>query len=307
MQKIWNSFNNRTKIIIAAVCFLLIAAAVVFVYVNSGDTEKTVTEDVEARTVDMSRSVTAAGEVVTAGSKRIAISSSKVFKAMCVEENEQVKKGQHIVMYSNGTYEDAPADGFITGIKAPQSGSYAKSTNYVSFAKSDKMAIDITVPEGEINEVEVGDEAEIVVNADTSKVYKGRIVKKKAMSTSLLGEGTQTGDTQGGGFPGGGSSSRTADSMAYYTVTLTFDNDGSLLPGMSAVCTITISEHKDVTAVPVEAVRFDGDGNAYVVRVDGNSTENVTVTTGVSDADNVEITDGIKSGDIVRIERKAAD
>lgn len=151
--------------IIAAACFIAIAAAVIFVYIKNADTEKTVTEDVEVTTVDMSRTVTAAGELVTAESERISISTSKRFKAMCVEENEQVKEGQHLVMYSNGTYEDAPADGFVTGIKAPASGSYADSTNYVTFSKSDRMAINITVPEGEINQVSAGDEAEIVVNA----------------------------------------------------------------------------------------------------------------------------------------------
>ena len=304
MQRNPKSTNIKKKVIIAAVCFLVIAAAVIFVFVRTASSEKTFTEDVAVQTVDMSRTVTAAGEVQTAEEKRIAISTSKVFKAMCVEENEIVHEGQHIVMYSNGTYEDAPSDGFITGIKAPASGSYAKSTNYVTFASSDKMAIEITVPEGEINDVMVGDEAEIVVNADTSKVYAGKIVKKKAMSTSLLGEGTQTDMSSGSGFPGNSGSARSADSMAYYTVTLTFDNDGSLLPGMSAVCTITISERKDVTAAPVEAVRFDDDGNAYVVVVDGNSTQEVPVTTGDSDADYVEIKDGLKSGQIVRIERK---
>ncbi len=294
--------KSKAKVIIAAACFLVLAAAVIFVYINTSGTETVVTEDVSVETVDMSRTVTAAGEVQTADEQRIAISTYKVFKAMCVEENEIVKEGQHIVMYSNGTYEDAPADGFIKSIKAPKSGNYAKSTNYVKFAASDKMAIDITVPEGEINEVNVGDEAEIVVNADTSKVYKGKIVKKKAMSTSLLGEGTQN-ETESSGFPGGSRSS-SSNSMAYYTVRMIFDNDGTLLPGMSAVCTITISENKGVTAVPVEAVRFDSEGKSYVVVVDGNDTEDVYVTTGDSDAEYVEVKEGLESGQTVRIERK---
>ena len=306
MQKSDKNANKIIKVIIAAACFLLVAAAVIFAYIKTAGEEKTVTEDVAVETVDMSRTVTAAGEVITTGEKRIAISTYNVFKAMCVEENELVKEGQHIVMYSNGTYEDAPSDGFVTGIKAPESGSYAKSTNYVTFASADKMAIDITVPESEINEVTVGDEAEIVVNADNSKTYTGRITKKKAMSTSLLGEGTQTETEQSNGFPGGSRSSRSSDSIAYYTVTLVFDNDGTLLPGMSAVCTITISESKGVTAVPVEAVRFDDEGKAYVVVVNDNDTEKVYVTTGDSDADHVEIKDGLASGQIVRVERKGA-
>ena len=73
---------------------------------------------------------------------------------------------------------------------------------------------------------------------------------------------------------------------------------------MSAICTITKSEKKGVTAVPVEAVRFDDDGKSYVVTVSGDKTENVTVKTGVSDAEYVEIKKGLSGGETVRIERK---
>ena len=74
---------------------------------------------------------------------------------------------------------------------------------------------------------------------------------------------------------------------------------------MSAVCTITISEKKDVTAVPIEAVRFDDDGKAYVALVDGAETRQVYVGTGDSDAEYVEITSGLETGETVRIERKS--
>ena len=83
-----------------------------------------------------------------------------------------------------------------------------------------------------------------------------------------------------------------------------FENDGAILQGMSAICTITISEKKGVTAVPIESVMFDGEGKAYVAVVDGDETKQVYVTTGDSDADYVEITSGLEGSETVRIERK---
>ena len=307
MQDLLKRISLRTKIIIGIICLALIAGAVILLYLRDSGGDNIVTEDVSVRTSDISKSVTAAGEVVTADAEKISFSTSKAFKAMCVELNEKVSEGQHLILYSNGTYEDAPADGFITSINAPSTGYTAGSSNYIMLAYEDKLALDITVPEGEINEVSVGDKAEIVVNSDTSKVYTGKISKMKALSTTQMGTGQKSSQSssRGGMSFGGGSSPFGSDSStAYYTVTLTFDNDGTILPGMSAVCTVTISEKKDIMTVPIEAVSFSDTGEAYVKVVSGSSVREVPVTIGDSDADNVEITDGLEGNETVRIERK---
>ena len=315
MRVFMKKLSVKTKIFAGIICFIAIAAAVALVYINGLDAENIVTEDVQAERRDISQSVTAAGEVVTAEEENISFSTSKYYKAMCVELNEKVSEGQHLIMYSNGTYEDAPADGFITAVNAPKTGTAGGSSNYVTFAYADKLALDITVPEGEINEVEEGDKAEIVVNADNSKVYTGKIRRIKALSTTLMGTDTRSNSqSSGSGIPGlsgqfgrstGGSSPFGSESStAYYTVSLSFNNDGTILPGMSAICTVTISEKKDALTVPIEAVYFDEDGQAYVKKVDGNAVREVSVSVGDSDANYVEITDGLDEGDTVRIERR---
>lgn len=303
MSDFWKIVRKHPKAAAAAAFIVMIAAAAAFVYMGMDENEDTVTEDVPIETVDMKQSVTAAGEVVTAEEENIPFSTSKYFKAMCVEEGEQVSEGQHLILYADGTYEDAPADGFITAINAPATGSAAGSSNCLTFAYADKLMIDITVPEGEINEVSQGDEAEIVVNSDTSKTFTGRITKKKELSTTLMSASDSSrsgsGQSEDSDSPFGSESS-----TAYYTVSLAFDNDGTILPGMSAVCTITISEKNDVMAVPIEAVRFNDDDEAYVLVLSDAGTKEVAVTTGSSDAEYVEITDGLEGDETVRIERK---
>lgn len=302
MPELIRSIKDKPIIVAAGILIIAALAAIILFAFNNSDSESLVTEDVPTVTIDLSQSVTAAGQVVTAEEENIYFSTSKVFRAMCVEENERVSEGQHLILYSDGTYEDAPADGFVTSINAPSTGYYASSSNYITFAYADKLMIDITVPEGEINEVAVGNDAEIIVNSDTSKVFTGKILRKKAISTTLLGTSTQ--NEPGGGSGSGQSPFGSDSSTAYYTVSLAFDNDGTILPGMSAVCTITISEKKGVTAVPIEAVRFDEEGNSYVLVVSDSGTEEAPVTVGDSDADYVEITEGLEEGTSVRIERK---
>lgn len=304
MSEFIKKYFANPKAAAGTLCVLVIAVAAFFAFISFSDGESVETEDVKVETVDMKQSITAAGEVVTAEEERIYFSTAKYFRAMCVEEGEKVSKGQHLILYSNGTYEDAPADGFVTTINAPSAGSVGTTSTYLIFAYANDLMIDITVPEGEINEVSKGDEAEIVVNSDTSKVFTGKISKKKALSTTLMSSDSSSGSSAKSSQSDSSSPFGSDSSIAYYTVSLSFENDGTILPGMSAVCTITISEKKDVMAVPIEAVQFNEEGEPYVLVVSGGGTEETAVTTGDSDADYVEITKGLEGDETVRIERK---
>ena len=303
----FTGISKKKKLVIIA-AIVMVVAAVLIVSAADRSADKIEAEDVQVTRVDMSKSVTAAGEVVAANEDIVYFNTGKVFSAMCVEENEHVNEGQRLIKYSNGTYETAQADGFITYINAPLAGSVASTSNYLILAASDKLEVDITVPESEINELAIGDSAEIVVNSNTSKVFSGHIISIKAISTTLLNDKAEfsDGNTNGPMSMGGeglgpfGSESSTA----YYTVSLEFDNDGTLLTGMSATCTVTIAEKKDVMAVPIEAVQFDDEDQAYVMVVSGSDVSQVYVTTGDSDANYVEIKKGLEGDETIRIERK---
>lgn len=307
MQVRFTGISKKKKLVIIA-AIVMVVAAVLIVGAADRSADNIEAEDVQVEKVDMSKSVTAAGEVVAANEDVIYFNTSKVFSAMCVEENERVSEGQRLVRYSNGTYETAQADGFITYINAPASGSVASASNYLTLAASDKLEVDITVPEGEINELAVGDSAEIIVNSNAANVFSGQIISIKAISTTLLNDKAESsgGNTGGPMSLGGGSFSPfgSESSTAYYTVSLEFENDGTLLTGMSATCTVTIAEKKDVMAVPIEAVQFDDEDQAYVVVVSGSDVSQVYVTTGDSDANYVEVKKGLEGDETVRIERK---
>ena len=246
---------------------------------------------------------------------------------MCVEEGDAVREGQHLISYSDGTYTDAPDDGVVSSIDAPETGSVADDDNTVILDCTDQMVLEISVPEDEIGKVSKGDEAKVTVNADTGKAFNGTISSVKAMSASQMAQLEETdseaeeddtdsastsadadaaasgasGQTVGQGF-GGSTNGSSSSSTAYYTVDMTLTNDGTLKPGMSGNCTITISSRKSVLAVPIEAVQFDENDEAYVNLVNGSSVTKTSVTTGESDANYVEITDGLSNGDTVQIE-----
>ena len=65
----------RTRIIAVIICLVLAALAVILLCTKGNDTEKTVTEEVQVEKRDISRTVTAAGEVVTAVETGVSSSS----------------------------------------------------------------------------------------------------------------------------------------------------------------------------------------------------------------------------------------
>ena len=335
------NFTRKKVITGASILAAVILTVVILISQTGKDEDTTEYENQKVSTVSMEQTLTAAGEVAAAETEDIEFSTSKTFKTMCVEENETVVKGQHMIMYSNGTYEDAPADGVVTSINAPETGSVADSSNVLTFGKTGSLSLDITVPEDEISEISKGDKATIVVNSDTSKTFYGTITGKKAMSTTLISEKTSSstdnsgtssdsdsssdsGSTSSGssGSTSSGSSGSTSSgssgssssggsdpfgsesSTAYYTVSMKFKNDGTIETGMSASCTITISDRSNVLAVPVEAIYYDKNNKPYVKIADGNSVEKRSVEIGESDASNVEITKGLKKGDIIQVPKQ---
>ncbi|MBQ9061085.1 MAG: efflux RND transporter periplasmic adaptor subunit [Firmicutes bacterium] len=304
------------KAILTAV-IVAVAAALSLTVTHLPRAEAVTYSDAKAGAQTIEQTLTAAGQVVAAETEEIEFSTSKTFSGMCVEEGDAVRKGQHLISYSDGTYTDAPDDGIVTAIDAPQTGSAAEEDQAITLACTDQLALEISVPEDEISKLAKGDEAKITVNADTSKTFNGTVASIRAISEDLMedDEGSEEDESEetakGGGASGIGSGASQANQSSggsmnsggstTYQAVLTLTNDGSLKPGMSASCTVTIS-HRSVLAVPIEAVGFDENDQAYVELISGSSVTKTPVTTGESDANYVEITEGLSEGDQVRIQ-----
>lgn len=290
------------KVILAAV-IMAVAAAASFAIAHLPRAEAVTYTDAKAGPQTIEQTLTAAGQVKAAETEEIEFSDSKTFSGMCVEEGDSVREGQHLISYSDGTYTDAPDNGIVTAIDPPQTGSVADEGQTLTLACTDQLALEISVPEDEISKLAEGDEAKIAVNADTGKTFNGTVTSIRAISEDLMESADQEDETEGASEPGGSGASaeeQSSGGSTTYQAVLTLTNDGSLKPGMSASCTVTIS-HRSVLAVPVEAVQFDENDQPYVELVSGSSVTESPVGTGESDASYVEITEGLSEGDQVRI------
>ena len=313
--------DKKHAFIYAAVILVFVAAGVtaIVLYNSRGNATQVSYENVAVSTRTINRTLTGAGEITYADTETVSFSTSKTFTALCVETQDAVSEGQKLAKYSDGSYLTADCDGVVSAISAPATGTVATSGNSITICPTDSVVLDITVPQDEISLVAKGDEADIIVNADTAATYAGAITyiggaAQSSLSSSSTQDssssdnaGTNSGDSAAssapaasGGNNSGGSSG--SDSTSYFEVIITVANDGKLKLGMSASCTIMLESKADVIAVPIAAVFFDGDSRyVNVVGSDGSVTK-TTVKTGISDANYVEVTSGLSGNETVQVE-----
>jgi len=241
------------------------------------DTSKTNTsiEDVKVEKQTINKTLTVSGSIESSSSEKLELNTSYYYDSIYVEEDDIVKKGDKILKYTNGKYLYAPYDLLISKINVPSNDEKCTSSNYIEVENIESLKVNISVNESEISSIKAGQEVSIVLNADSSKKYTGKISKIGSIGTY---------STSGTTFP----------------ITVIIENDGYIKVGMSVSCTIEIEKLDSVVAVPIGAVNINKD-RRYVVLVDGDNTKEVNVTTGVSDDTYVEIKSGVEEGDTVRV------
>lgn len=298
--------------IIAAVSVVAVAICLMQARQNPAqDEHEYITSDVSH--VHMTQTITASGNVTTGDTTKVDLVKGRAVRAVVVEQKELVQKGEPLVYYTDGSHTDAPVSGVIGSISAPKSRAVCSSSNNVKIENTQKLYLKVMVPEDRINEVTKGNSADIVINAYSDREYTGKIIKIQGEPSSMRsdeeatdeGDSNEASESEEDGYDSGGEELEDGESegTAYYAIDIAFENDGDIRPGMSASAVITVSDRKDVLAVPVEAVNFTKNRKKYVELIDGKKIQKAEVRTGDSDPMNVEILSGLNEGDKIRIRK----
>ena len=232
--------------------------------------------EVEVGTQTIENTLTSSGEMLSSGTEKIELSTSKYFETMCVEEDDIVSEGDNILEYSDGTFLTAEYDCLIDSYSVPETGSICTSSNYIQVQNIETMTMEVQISESEINKVEKGQEATIQLSSDESKTYTGSIVK-------INNAGTYS------------------SSGTNFSATIEFKNDGNVKIGMSATCSIIIEKAEDCVAIPISAVQTNDDQKYVVVVKEDGTTENVNIETGISNDSYVQVTEGLEVGDKIQM------
>ena len=149
-----------------------------------------------------------------------------------------------------------------------------------------EILVEVLADETDIVQIQLGQPAEIAVDALPGSIYTGKVVEIGNAGVSLT----------------------TQPDVTFFRVKVLLDQpDGRLLSGMSARASIQVAKHADTLVVPIEAVLFrppagaaEGADEIQVVLVieDGTVAQR-PVEIGISDVTHVEIVSGVADGEQV--------
>lgn len=309
-------WNKKQKV--AGILTLMILLGIVGIIIADQHGKKTeesvVYKDTAVKVGTISQTLSTTGEIKSEKSEKLVFDKSKTFRAMCVEAKEYVPAGEPIAVYADGSVMKEERGGVISKINAPRTGQKGDGSQCVIFLPTDKVHLEITVPENDINRIPFDGTAEVAFHGQKTKNYSGKVTYIGAESnnsqdnaerksgndveessedvrqdTDVVSENSSLSNVDDNGNTG-----------AVYTITITLDNDGTLLPGMSADCTLLLEKKENILVIPVEGVFFD-DGGRYVnVVTKSGDIQRVSVETGISDAHNVEIISGLDGSETIR-------
>jgi RND family efflux transporter MFP subunit len=165
----------------------------------------------------------------------------------------------------------APISGYVTGITVQKGGMASQAMPAVVITGTSKVQVMTTVAENLVDEIQVGEAAEIYVRALSDEPFGGTI--------SQIVPAPPTGQTT-------------------YPVVVDFDSpDAGLKPGMLTEVTMVTGRSEGVCLVPSDAIMIRDGREIVAVLGSGDKVEIREVSTGIDDGENIEITDGVSAGE----------
>ena len=210
---------------------------------------------------------------------------SGTYEALLTTQQEQLAQLSEMKALLEAGVITAPEDGIVSSIVSPSAVEAEAHSTLASLYVGDQKEMVVSVDELDIINVQVGQNADIAMDALTDKNYSAVVSKVSQIGT-----------------PNGG--------VTVYNVTLTIDGDENLKFGMNGTATIRIEEVNDVLLVPLTALNTSrGESYVWLQSDDASSDEpgvRTTVETGLSDENYAQVLSGLDEGDVVLITREAS-
>lgn len=213
------------------------------------------------------------------------VPSSGTYEALLTTQQEHLAQLNEMKALLAAGVITAPEDGIVSSIVSPSAVEAEAHSTLASLYVGDQKEMVVSVDELDIINVQVGQNADIAMDALTDKTYSAVVSKVSQIGT-----------------PNGG--------VTVYNVTLTIDGDENLKFGMNGTATIRIEEVNDVLLVPLTALNTSrGESYVWLQSDDASGDEpgvRTTVETGLSDESYAQVLSGLDEGDVVLITREAS-
>lgn len=216
------------------------------------------------------------GEIVTA--------SSRIKQAEIALENA-IRQGNASVSISKDSVQRTtmytPFSGTITSWLINVGDYLVPSTPIAKFQDLEDIRLKLPINELDLPKINFNSEISLVFDSYPDRKYKGKITWMSEASVS------------------------DAQNVQTFPVKVKFENKDKLIkPGMSGDAEITVSEKKNVLAVPLGAISKK-ENKIYVNILEKDKVKEVEIKPGISTIEYLEVTSGIKEGDKIVVEQKS--
>jgi len=200
----------------------------------------------------------------------IAILEAQVASAETSQEIAQLRLDQAMII--------APMDGRVANVLINTGEQAAPGAPALNIVNEGAFHIEVMVDEIDIDQIAVGQEVDITLDALPDTIVTGEIA-----------EIAPTAATSGAG-------------VVTYLVTINIDPEGvTLRPGMTANASIVVEQIDDVLMIPNWAIRLNKEtGGAFVFKLKEDGTvEEITVETGLRNEQFSQVLSGLQIGDVI--------
>lgn len=271
----------KKKRIVWVLLVLVVVVAVGVLLLNGQGSGNVAYAQEHAQTQTITTYYSFSGNVVVKDSEELTAGSSATVRDIYVEKGDRVQKDDRLIRLSDGETLKAGIAGEVASLPVKEDEDVKAGAVLISIVDFDDLEIEIKVDEYDVSAVEVGKEATVTIDA---------------LGNSFTSTVTDF-DRQ----------ANLSSNTTYYLATLDVGQIDGILPGMQVDVKILKDHAENVTAISMNALKFDEYNQPYVLVADEKGKAVQTpVEVGVNDGVYVEIKSGLKTGDEVLVEPRAA-
>lgn len=274
--------EKRKKSKIFMLIFLIVLIAVIVFGINKfknkdkENVQLAETSEVTVIKTDIINSVSNSTYITTALEENKELHATYYFDEIYFEKNQYISAGENILKYTNGKYLVAPYNCVLTDFSVPDSNEMCTNKHYITIQSTDSLKMSLEIDESDLDTIHVGQEARIEVDTLQDKIITGYVTNINNTATY-------------------------SSSGSTFSVDVEFKNDGDILLGMSADCSIILEKAEGAIAVAKEAITDQNGQKSVEVKLSDGTTKNVNVETGISNDAYTEIKSGLVEGEVVII------
>lgn len=235
-------------------------------------------DDVEVKKGDISTYYSFSGSIEAKNRQTIFAEQAIQIKEFKVQPGDMVKKEDILYKTNRGVNVKSEIDGEVLDIFVEEDEQLIPGAKIIEIVDYKDLQLKVKVDEYDLKAIKKDTTANVTIHA-LNKDFQGIV-------TDIAKEGI---------FMNG---------VTFFNTTISIENEGDILVGMSAEAKVLNGSAKGVAILPMTAINFRDDNSPYVNIREDREIEDVDIELGITDGVNVEIKSGVNVGENVFVPKK---